>query len=120
LQLNAQITLIDKNWTLNKSLSDEFNTYNGTFPTQDKYFVFYQPNDNPLIQNTNRPVNLYIENNDVVAINVLKDNYKNGSFIARPFSTADFQTNSTPYLYGYFEAMIKLPKGDGYHPAFWL
>lgn len=124
-RIYAQSPASDKSWLINSAKSDEFNTYGATpnphpFPNG----VYYVPNNDlfPYHWFTNRIDNIFIRDNDIAVLKVVNDNYDPdgaGAQPSRPYSAAAFQT-AADYQYGYFEARIKFPKGNGFHPCFWL
>jgi beta-glucanase (GH16 family) len=68
---------------------------------------------------TSRPENSRIENGKLV-IEARRENYVVGGQTYR-FTSARLRTaGKQDFLYGKVEARIKLPKGDGMWPAFWM
>ncbi len=75
--------------------------------------------NNELQYYTDRPENSFIENGCLV-IQALEETYT-GPDGTRDYTSARLRTlNKGDFLYGRFEARIKLPSGQGMWPAFWM
>jgi beta-glucanase (GH16 family) len=103
--------------------SDEFNGPNGSAPDPAKW-SFQQGGDGfgneELEYYTRRPENVSIENGNLV-ITARKEQYKGADGVSRDYTSARLQTRGHfEQKYGRFEARIKLPKGQGIWPAFWM
>ncbi len=75
--------------------------------------------NNELQYYTDRPENSFIENGCLV-IQALEETYT-GPDGTRDYTSARLRTpNKGDFLYGRFEARLKLPSGQGMWPAFWM
>jgi beta-glucanase (GH16 family) len=108
-------------WSL--AWSDEFNGPNGSPVDSSKWGFDTGGNgwgNNELETYTNRTVNSYIENNQLV-IKVLQETFTGTDNITRNYTSARILTrNKFTQAYGRFEARMKLPYGQGIWPAFWM
>ena len=103
-------------WTL--VWSDEFALPNGSQPDSNKW-----TNDlgaggwgnSELQYYTARTNNARIENGQLV-IEALKENYKGSAYTSARLKTL----GKASWTYGRIEARIKIPKGQGIWPAFWM
>jgi beta-glucanase (GH16 family) len=69
---------------------------------------------------TSRTQNVQIQNGNLV-ITALQENYTGTDGIARNYTSARLKTqNLFAQAYGRFEARIKIPRGQGIWPAFWM
>jgi beta-glucanase (GH16 family) len=111
----------DKGWKL--TWSDEFNTSDGSAPDPKKWTYDLGGNgfgNNELQSYTSRPQNVNIQNGSLV-ITVLQEKFTGADGIARDYTSARLKTQDLfTQAYGRFEARIKIPKGQGVWPAFWL
>jgi beta-glucanase (GH16 family) len=103
--------------------SDEFNTSNGSQPDTSKW-VYDTGGDgwgnHELEYYTNRAQNAQIQNGNLV-ITALQENYKGPDGVTRNYTSARLKTQGLfAQAYGRFEARIKIPKGQGIWPAFWM
>jgi len=64
---------------------------------------------------TGRPENLRVENGNLI-IQVRREDYRGNQYTSARITTA----NKQDFLYGKVEARIKLPRGGGTWPAFWM
>jgi beta-glucanase (GH16 family) len=103
--------------------SDEFSSANGSAPDSTKwtYVVGGSGWGNHELQSyTSRPQNVQIQKGNLV-ITALRENYTGADGIARNYTSARLKTqNLFTQAYGRFEARIKIPKGQGIWPAFWM
>jgi beta-glucanase (GH16 family) len=103
--------------------SDEFNGPDGAMPDPAKWAVVSNGSgygNNELEYYTDRPSNLHEENGKLV-ITARKEAYAGHDGIARDYTSGRIQSQGRFELkYGRIEARIKLPKGQGIWPAFWL
>jgi beta-glucanase (GH16 family) len=108
-------------WTL--VWSDEFNGPNGSAPDPTKWTYDLGGGgwgNNELETYTNRPVNAQIQNGNLV-ITAQKETYTGSDGITRDYTSARLKTQGLfSQAYGRFEARIKIPRGQGMWPAFWL
>ena len=70
-----------------------------------------------LQQHVNSTDNLYVENGDLV-IQALKNEDEKGNVTYTSGRINSYQKAN--FMYGYFEARIKVPEGQGFLPAFWM
>ena len=105
------------------SWSDEFNGKDGSLPDSSKWVMETGGGgwgNNELESYTNRPQNAHIENGSLV-ITALKETLTGTDGITRPYTSARLKTAKLfEQKYGRFEARIKIPKGQGMWPAFWM
>ncbi len=103
--------------------SDEFSSANGSAPDSTKWSLETGGNgwgNQELESYTSRTQNAQIQNDNLV-ITALQENYTGTDGIARNYTSARLKTqNLFAQVYGRFEARIKIPKGQGIWPAFWM
>ena len=103
--------------------SDEFNGPSGSTPDAGKWAVQTGGNgwgNNELEYYTTRPQNVQLSGGNLV-ITAIKENYTGGDGVARQYTSARLHTKGLfSQQYGRFEARIKIPKGQGMWPAFWM
>jgi beta-glucanase (GH16 family) len=106
--------------------SDEFNGADGTSPDPSKwnYNTGIGGNgwgNNELETYTNRIKNVQIQGGNLV-ITAVKETYADPSDgVTRNYTSARVKTEGLfNQAYGRFEARIKIPKGQGMWPAFWM
>lgn len=108
-------------WTLN--WSDEFNGLSGSAPDPAKWTFDLGGNgwgNKELESYTNRLENAHQVNGNLV-ITAIKENYTGTDGIRRNYTSARLKTEWLfAQAYGRFEARIKIPKGQGMWPAFWI
>ncbi len=108
-------TVVTKN---NLVMSDEFNVDGAPNPNLWSYNIGTGSNgwgNNELQYYTNRPENIKVENG-VLKITARREQYMGEAFTsARILTKGKFETK-----YGRIEARIKLPRGKGLWPAFWM
>jgi beta-glucanase (GH16 family) len=108
-------------WTL--TWSDEFNAPNGSSVDSSKWVLETGGGgwgNEELEYYTNRLQNAYQENGNLV-IKVLQEKYTGADGIARNYTSARLKTQGKfAQTYGRFEARIKIPRGQGIWPAFWM
>ncbi len=69
---------------------------------------------------TNRPENSFIRDGNLV-IQALKENFTGSDHVTRDYTSARITTQGLfEQAYGRFEARIRIPRGRGLWPAFWL
>ena len=99
--------------------SDEFNGPAGTSPNPATW-VFDQGGagwgNQQLEYNTNRPENAALDGDGHLAIVARKEKYLDNDYTSARIKTAGKQE----FRYGRVEARIKLPRGQGIWPAFWM
>jgi beta-glucanase (GH16 family) len=108
-------------WTL--VWSDDFSGANGSLPDATKW-VFETGGggwgNNELETYTNRPQNAQQQDGNLV-ITAAKETYTGADGISRNYTSARLKTAGLfTQTYGRFEARIKIPKGQGLWPAFWM
>jgi beta-glucanase (GH16 family) len=103
--------------------SDEFSSANGSAPDATKWTYDLGGGgwgNQELESYTSRTQNVQIQNGNLV-ITALQENYTGTDGIARNYTSARLKTqNLFTQAYGRFEARIKIPKGQGIWPAFWM
>ena len=108
-------------WTL--SWSDEFNGRDGSSPDPSKWVVETGGNgfgNRELEYYTSRPQNVQIKGGSLV-ITVAKETYTGPDRVTRSYTSARLKTKGKfDQAYGRFEARIKIPRGQGMWPAFWM
>ncbi|MGA8673686.1 MAG: glycoside hydrolase family 16 protein [Candidatus Acidiferrales bacterium] len=108
-------------WTL--VWSDEFNGPDGSRPDPAKWKFEVGGNgwgNHELEYYTNRPENSFIRDGNLV-IQALKVNFTGPDHVKRDYTSARITTQGLfEQAYGRFEARIKIPRGRGLWPAFWL
>jgi beta-glucanase (GH16 family) len=103
--------------------SDEFSSANGSAPDSTKWAFDLGGGgwgNQELQSYTSRPQNVQIQKGNLV-ITALQENYTGTDGIARNYTSARLKTqNLFAQAYGRFEARIKIPRGQGIWPAFWM
>jgi beta-glucanase (GH16 family) len=103
--------------------SDEFNGANGSAVDSSKWVSETGGGgwgNDELETYTARPENAVQENGNLV-IKVLQEKYTGKDGIARDYTSARLKTlGKFSQTYGRFEARIKIPRGQGIWPAFWM
>lgn len=103
--------------------SDEFSGPDGSAPDGTKWAIQTGGNgwgNNELEYYTSRPRNVQVSGGNLV-ITALKEDYTGPRQVTRHYTSARLQTRGLFSLqYGRFEARIKIPKGQGMWPAFWM
>src|SRR6266481_7594556 len=108
-------------WTL--TWSDEFSSADGSAPDPTKWTYDLGGKgwgNQELETYTSRPQNVKIQNGNLV-ITALQENYTGTDGIARNYTSARLKSqNLFAQAYGRFEARIKIARGQGIWPAFWM
>ena len=108
-------------WTL--VWSDEFNGPNGSPIDASKWVAETGGGgwgNNELEYYTSRPQNVYQQDGNLV-IKVLEEKYTGSDGVTRNYTSARLKTlDKFEQAYGRFEARIKIPRGQGIWPAFWM
>jgi beta-glucanase (GH16 family) len=108
-------------WTI--SWSDEFSSADGSMPDPSKWTYDLGGGgwgNQELESYTSRPQNVQIQNGNLV-ITAQQETFTGTDGITRGYTSARLKTQSLfSQAYGRFEARIKIPKGQGIWPAFWL
>ncbi len=111
----------DSKWVL--TWSDEFNAPDGTPVDSQKWTAEIGGNgwgNNELEYYTNRLSNAHQEHGSLV-IQAVRETYTGADGVQRDYTSARLKTqHKYSQAYGRFEARIKMPKGKGVWPAFWL
>jgi beta-glucanase (GH16 family) len=117
LQASAQETKYVLVW------SDEFSAANGSLPDSFKWVMETGGGgwgNNELESYTNRARNAHVRKGNLV-ITAIKETYKGADGITRQYTSARLKTLGLfEQKYGRFEARIKIPRGQGIWPAFWM
>jgi beta-glucanase (GH16 family) len=108
-------------WTL--VWSDEFNGANGSVVDPSKWISETGGNgwgNQELEYYTNRPLNAYQQDGNLV-IKVLEEKYTGADGVTKNYTSARLKTlGRFTQTHGRFEARIKIPRGQGIWPAFWM
>ena len=108
-------------WTL--VWSDEFNGANGSAVDTSKWVSETGGGgwgNQELEYYTARPQNAYQQDGNLV-IKVMNEKYTDADGVARDYTSARLKTlGKFSQTYGRFEARIKIPRGQGIWPAFWM
>jgi beta-glucanase (GH16 family) len=103
--------------------SDEFSGTDGSAPDASKWAIQTGGNgwgNNELEYYTTRPQNVQVSGGNLV-ITAVKEDYTGPDGVSRHYTSARLQTKGLfSQQYGRFEAHIKVPKGQGMWPAFWM
>jgi beta-glucanase (GH16 family) len=103
--------------------SDEFDGRNGSGIDSSKWVIETGGGgwgNKELEYYTERPVNLLVQNGDLV-IRAIKEKYTGPEGVARDYTSGRMKTQGKfSQKYGRFEARIKIPAGQGMWPAFWM
>ena len=103
--------------------SDEFSSANGSAPDSTKWTYDLGGGgwgNQELQSYTSRPQNVQIQKGNLV-ITALQENYTGTDGIARNYTSARLKSqNLFAQAYGRFEARIKIARGQGIWPAFWM
>ena len=114
-------TASSSQWTL--VWSDEFNAANGS-PVDAFKWVSETGGggwgNNELESYTSRAQNAYQQDGNLV-IKILREKFTASDGIARDYTSARLKTmGKFTQAYGRFEARMKIPRGQGIWPAFWM
>ena len=103
--------------------SDEFSAANGSLPDSSKWIMETGGGgwgNHELESYTNRAPNAHVQNGNLV-ITAKKEIYKGTDGITRQYTSARLKTLGLfEQKYGRFEGRIKIPRGQGMWPAFWM
>lgn len=103
--------------------SDEFNGANGSAPDSSKWIAITNDSgfgNRELEYYTSRPANIHQKNGDLV-ITARRETYSGPDGASRQYTSARIESRGRFQLkYGRVEARIKIPKGQGIWPAFWM
>src|SRR5215470_16522949 len=114
-------SLAAASWTL--TWSDEFNSPDNSTPDRKKWTYDLGGSgwgNHELESYTSRTENAKITGGKLV-ITARKEDYTGADRITQPYTSARLKTQGLfAQAYGRFEARIKIPKGQGIWPAFWL
>ena len=112
---------INDKWSL--VWSDEFNGPDGSMPDPTKWTIVKDGSgfgNHELEYYTDRPANVHLEKGNLV-ITAMKENYTGADGTQREYTSARLETaGHFQQEYGRYEARIKIPKGQGIWPAFWM
>ena len=108
-------------WTL--TWSDEFNGPNGSTIDSSKWVQEVGGGgwgNDELEYYTTRPQNSFIQDGNLV-IKAIEEKYTGSDKVSRNYTSARLKTQGKfSQMYGRFEARIKIPRGQGIWPAFWM
>jgi len=111
----------DANWVL--TWSDEFDGPDGSAPDPAKWVLETGGGgwgNSELEYYTARQTNSHVEKGKLV-INALQEKFTGPEGVTREYTSARLKTQKLfAQKYGKFEARIRIPKGQGMWPAFWL
>ena len=111
----------ESRWTL--VWSDEFNGPDGSRPDAAKWKFEVGGNgwgNQELQYYTTRPENSFIRGGNLV-IQTLQESFTGTDRVTRNYTSARMTTQGLfEQAYGRFEARVKIPRGQGIWPAFWL
>jgi beta-glucanase (GH16 family) len=103
--------------------SDEFNGPDGSAPDASKWAIQTGGDgwgNHELEYYTARPKNAQVAGGNLV-ITAVKEDYTGPDGVTQHYTSARMQTKGLfSQTYGRFEARIKIPKGQGMWPAFWM
>jgi beta-glucanase (GH16 family) len=103
--------------------NDEFDGADGSLPDPGKWTAVKNGSgfgNHELEYYTDRPSNVHVEKGNLV-ITARRENYTGLDGVSRAYTSARLETaGHFQQRYGRFEARIKVPKGQGIWPAFWL
>ena len=103
--------------------SDEFSDSKGSMPDSSKWVMETGGGgwgNHELESYTNRAQNVHVRKGNLV-ITAKKETYKGADGITRQYTSARLKTLGLfEQKYGRFEARIKIPRGQGIWPAFWM
>jgi beta-glucanase (GH16 family) len=103
--------------------ADEFSGVDGSAPEASKWSIQTGGNgwgNNELEYYIARSQNVQVQGGNLV-ITAIKENYTGPDGVSRKYTSARLQTKGLfSQQYGRFEASIKIPKGQGMWPAFWM
>lgn len=103
--------------------SDEFNGPDGSSPDAGKWTVAVNGsgyNNNEQEYYTDRAVNVHVERGDLV-LTAQKEEFTGPDGVRRGYTSGRLETRGHYELtYGRVEARIKLPRGQGLWPGFWM
>jgi len=103
--------------------SDEFSGADGSAPDASKWSIQNGGDgwgNNELEYYTARSQNVQVKGGNLV-ITAIQENYTGPDGVSRDYTSARLQTKGLfSEQYGRFEASIKIPKGQGMWPAFWM
>jgi beta-glucanase (GH16 family) len=119
--IGAPAQSADANWVL--TWSDEFDDADGSAPDPKKWTAETGGGgwgNNELEYYTARRMNSRVEKGNVV-IEALQEKFTGPDGVTREYTSARLKTqNLFTQKYGKFEARIRIPKGQGMWPAFWM
>ena len=111
----------ESRWTL--VWSDEFSGPDGSRPDAAKWKFEVGGNgwgNQELLYYTSRPENSFVRGGNFV-IQALKESFTGPDHVTRNYTSARMTTQGLfEQAYGRFEARLKIPRGQGIWPAFWL
>jgi beta-glucanase (GH16 family) len=119
--VGASLAQADNAWTL--VWADEFEQADGAAPDSSKWVHDVGGNgwgNNELETYTSRRTNSWIEGGKLI-IAARKEPFAGADGVQREYTSARLKTQGkTAWTFGRMEARIKLPRGQGMWPAFWM
>jgi beta-glucanase (GH16 family) len=110
------------NWTL--AWSDEFDGPAGALVDPGRWVAEVGGNgwgNHELESYTSRGQNASLGGDGFLAIRALREHYQGEDGVAREYTSARLKTQGRfDQTYGRFEARLKIPRGQGLWPAFWM
>jgi beta-glucanase (GH16 family) len=103
--------------------ADEFDGPAGTLPDSSKWTFETGGNfpNNELEYYTARPSNASLSGNGALVISALAEHYQGPDGVVRAYTSARLNTSHLfEPTYGKFESRMRIPRGQGLWPAFWL
>lgn len=103
--------------------NDEFSVANGSRPDASRWVIETGGDgwgNHELETYTDRAQNIHVQDGNLV-ITANRETYKGSDGITRKYTSARLKTSGLfEQKYGRFEARMKIPRGQGMWPAFWM
>ena len=122
LCLGAMVSTQEPRWTL--TFDDEFDGPKGTAPSTSRWARDLGGRgfgNNEMESYTDGSANAFLDGEGHLVIEARKESTTGADHITKPYSSARLITNGKfSQKYGKIEARIKIPRGQGIWPAFWM